>query len=260
VYEDRYVEVYDLLMRSRDKDYAAEAAEVARLVRERSPHAASLLDVACGTGLHLRYFAKLFDHVVGMDQSSDMLDFAGRRLPGLSLRCGDMRRFDAGESFDAITCMFAIPHLRSAAELDETVGCFARHLAPGGVMVIEQWFTPEQFIPGYVATDLIHDGARRIVRVSHTTRDPDRDDQVRMAVHYVAAAPEPGIEYWTESTDMTLFTHEQYETAFARAGCFAEYVAPGDLFARGLWIARLCGPRSGAGQFMGDRAGPVWFD
>lgn len=238
MYENRYVEIYDLLMRNRGKDYATQAGEVARMVRERSPGAASLLDVACGTGLHLRYFAKEFDHVVGLDQSEDMLNFARKQVPGLALRCGDMRRFDAGESFDAITCMFAIPHLRSAAELDATVGCFARGLTPGGVVVIEPWFTPEQFIPGYVATDLINDGPQRIVRVSHTTRSADRDDQVRMVVHYVDAVPDSGIQFWTEALDMTLFTRDHYETAFARAGCVAEYVAPGDLFERGLWIAR----------------------
>jgi len=238
VYENRYVEVYDLLMRSRGKDYAAEANEVARLVRDRSRDAASLLDVACGTGLHLQYFAKQFDHVVGLDQSEDMLEFAGRTLPGLALRCGDMRRFEVGETFDAITCMFAIPHLRSPAELDATVACFARHLAPGGVVVIEEWFTPERFIPGYVATDLINDGPQRTVRVSHTVRGADRENQVRMVVHYVDVAPESGIQHWTESADMTLFTHDDYETAFARAGCVAEYVAPGELFERGLWIAQ----------------------
>lgn len=239
MYQNRYVEIYDLLMRNRDKDYAAQADEVARIVRERSPDAASLLDVACGTGLHLQYFVKQFDQVVGLDQSEDMLSFASRQLPGLDLRCGDMRWFDTDESFDAITCMFAIPHLRSAAELDSTIGCFARHLAPGGVVVIEPWFAPEQFIPGYVAADLIHDGAQRLVRVSHTTHSPDRDDQVRMVVHYVDVAPESGIQYWTEELDMTLFTSDHYETAFARAGCVAEYVAPGNLFERGLWIARV---------------------
>src|SRR4051812_6791485 len=121
MYETRYVEVYDVLMRARGKDYAAEAAAIADIVRRRNPTASSLLDVACGTGLHLRSFVALFDRVVGLDASADMLAFARSRIPGLEVCRADMRGFHAGEVFDAITCLFAIPHLRSTAELDEMV-------------------------------------------------------------------------------------------------------------------------------------------
>lgn len=241
MYSDRYVEIYDLLMRNRGKDYATQAAEVVRMVRSGQPDAASLLDVACGTGLHLRHFATRFDHVVGLDQSEDMLNFARMRIPGLAVRCADMWRFEAGASFDAITCMFATPHLPSAAELDSMVDCFARHLAPGGVMVIEPWFTPEKFISGYVATDIINDGDRRVVRVSHSVRSADHHHQARMVVHYVEVAPELGIQHSTETFGMTMFTREAFEAAFARAGCVAEYLPPGDVFEWGLWIARACG-------------------
>jgi SAM-dependent methyltransferase len=237
VYASRYVEIYDLLMRSRCKDYAGEAAEVARIVRERNPAAASLLDVACGTGLHLQFFVELFERAVGLDLSEDMLSHAQACIPGLHVRQADMRTFHAGESFDAITCMFAIPHLQSAAELETTVDCFVRHLTPRGVVVIEPWFGPEEFTPGYVATDLIEDGARTIFRVSHSIRHAGSGHRVQMVVHYVEAESTSGVQFSTETLHMTLFTREQYETAFARAGCVAEYLR-GDRFERGLWIAR----------------------
>lgn len=236
MYGARYVEIYDMLMRGRGKDYAAQSATVAEIVRERSPAAVSLLDVACGTGLHLRSFVSLFDRVVGLDLSSDMLSFARAHTPGLRVRQADMRSFHAGESFDAVTCMFAVPHLQSTTELDAMVDCFVRHLTPGGVVIIEPWFTPEEFIPGYVASDLIEHDARTIFRVSHTTRVVDESNRVRMVVHYVEGDPESGIHHSTETVHMTLFTHEQYEKAFAKAGCPARHQQL-PTFDRGLWIA-----------------------
>ncbi|MDX3195191.1 class I SAM-dependent methyltransferase [Streptomyces sp. MN03-5084-2B] len=237
MYENGYVEVYDLLMRNRPKDYAAEAADVARLARERKPGASSLLDVACGTGLHLEHSVKLFDRVVGLDQSADMLAFARRRMPGLDILRGDMRDFDAGAKFDVITCMFAVPHLDSAAELQAMVDCFVRHLEPGGVLVVEPWRTTEQFTEGYVATDLIEAGEWKIFRASHSTYHPDRADQARMVVHYASVHLKSGIQHFTDTVELTFFEPEHYEAAFRAAGCRAEFL-PGGRFTQGLWIAQ----------------------
>ncbi|MFC4899364.1 class I SAM-dependent DNA methyltransferase [Streptosporangium amethystogenes subsp. fukuiense] len=237
MYRARYVEIYDLLMRNRKKDYADQSAEVARIVHRRNPFASSLLDVACGTGLHLQFFVKLFDRTVGLDISEDMLRFSQAKIPGLEVRCADMREFEMGELFDAITCMFAIPHLQSVAELETTIECFARHLAPGGILIIEPWFGPDEFIPGHAATDLIKDGSRTIFRASHSIRHPGDGDRMQMVVHSVEVDPASGIHHSTDTLLMTLFTREQYETAFAKAGCDAEHLRD-DRFERGLWVAR----------------------
>lgn len=54
--------VYDLLyVDGGVKDYQAEAADLAALVRTRCPSAWSALDDACGTGEHLRYLRQHFD-------------------------------------------------------------------------------------------------------------------------------------------------------------------------------------------------------
>jgi ubiquinone/menaquinone biosynthesis C-methylase UbiE len=44
--------LYDLIYSF--KDYGEEAQDLVSLIRERNPKAGSLLDVACGTGEHLR--------------------------------------------------------------------------------------------------------------------------------------------------------------------------------------------------------------
>ena len=72
--------VYDLIYEATGKDYAAEAAVVDALIQERAPRARTLLDVACGTGGHLRHLQGSYT-VMGVDIDPSMLREARRRLP-----------------------------------------------------------------------------------------------------------------------------------------------------------------------------------
>lgn len=236
MYEDGYCEIYDLVMRNRDKDYAGEAEHVAGLVGERVPGASALLDVACGTGLHLRHFAARFPGAGGVDGSEAMLAMARERVPEARLWVSDMRELELSVQFDAIICLFAIPHLESADELAHTVRRFAGHLRPGGVLVIEPWVSPEEFTPGYVSRDLVEEGGRTVVRLSHSERDAERADRMRMEVHYAVATAGEGIRWGEEETRMSLFTPDQYVEAFASAGLESEFVKGGP-FTGGLWTA-----------------------
>ena len=53
-YGHRQAAVYDAVYGGRGKDWITEGDELAALIREHCPEATSVLDVACGTGSHLR--------------------------------------------------------------------------------------------------------------------------------------------------------------------------------------------------------------
>jgi len=232
VYEAGFAEIYDEIHRHRGKDYAAEAAYLAHLVRARHPSADSVLDVACGTGGHLRHLRDRFRAAEGLEVSPEMLAIARERLPGLRLHQGDMRAFRLGRRYDAITLMFSsIGYVLDQADLERTLYCLAEHLHVGGVLVIEPWVFPDTFLPGYVAADLVRDDRRSIARISHSVRD---GDAVVMTVHYLHA-DSGGIRHLSDVHRLALFTREQYADAFARAGCPAEFVSS-DRFSRGLFV------------------------
>ncbi|WP_017587935.1 class I SAM-dependent methyltransferase [Nocardiopsis ganjiahuensis] len=237
MYDTDYAAIYDAVMIHRGKDYAGEAARIRELVDERAPGATSLLDVACGTGLHLRALAEHFDEVAGLDGSEEMLALARARVPGLRAWRSDLRRIRLAERFDVVCCLFAIPHLDSEAELADVVRLLLDHLNPGGVLLVEPWVGPDEFLPGYVSRDVVDQGDRTVVRLSHSRLLPGRGDRMELAVHYAVADPEEGLRHATESMRMSLFTPEQFATAFAEAGCEAEHVRT-DPFAHGLWIGR----------------------
>jgi ubiquinone/menaquinone biosynthesis C-methylase UbiE len=217
VYDENVAEVYDLIyVAASGKDYTAEAGEVADLIRERAPHASSLLDVACGTGMHLLRFRELFDHVEGVELSAGMLAVAAGRLPGVALHRGDMRTFRLGRTFSAVTCLFsAIGYVQSRAELYQALERFAAHLDPGGVVVVEPWFTPEQWRPGTVHHGFAQDDGRVVARVSYSDVDGSRS-VTRM--HYLLGEEGAGVRHWEDVHLMSLFSGDTYREAFERAG------------------------------------------
>ncbi|MFB7297705.1 class I SAM-dependent methyltransferase [Streptomyces rubiginosohelvolus] len=223
VYGSDTASIYHDFYRERGgKSYAAEAVRVAELVRERRPQATSLLDVACGTGSHLEHLTGEFAQVEGVELSEAMLDVARPLLPGVPLHQGDMRDFALGRRFDAVACLHSsIGYVGDEAALRRTLACLAEHLEPGGVLVVEPWWTPETFLDGHIAGDALTVGRRTISRVSHTVRVGDR---TRMEVHWVVADRETGPRHAVEHHELTLFTPAQYEAAFAAAGCTVDYL------------------------------------
>lgn len=240
-YGPAHAELYDLVFRSRGKDFESEAEEVTRLVRARFPAARSLLDVACGTGAHLGRFSQLFHHCEGLELAPAMRRIAERRLPDLRLHGGDMRTFTLDRVFDAVVCMGnAVACAADEAELDQAVSRMVGHLSPGGVLVIEPWWFPDDFLDGHVGGHLVRDGERIVSRTTHSRL---QDGRTRMQVKFVVADA-GGITEFSDELFVSLFTRERYEAAFERAGCQVEFLP-------GLSLAG--GRPNGPGLFVGRK-------
>ncbi|MFJ8248805.1 class I SAM-dependent methyltransferase [Streptomyces sp. NPDC094466] len=233
MYSTEHAEIYDFIHAARGRDWSAEADVITRLIRERSPEAGSLLDVACGTGAHLERFAEHFGTVAGVELSPEMRRTATNRVPAARVHEGDMRQFELGRTFDAVLCMcFSLGYMSTVEELRRSVAVLVRHLAPGGVLVAEPWWFPEQFIDGFISASLAQEEGRAISRLSHSVRDGSVS---RMTVRYTVAET-TGIREFTEYETYSLFTREEYLDAFGQAGCEAEFL-PDWPNGRGLFIA-----------------------
>ena len=223
--------LYDLIYQS-FKDYAAEAAQVDEIIRSRNPDAKSLLDVACGTGLHLEHLASRYT-CEGVDLDPGQLEVARARMPDVPLHQGDMIDFDLGRSFDVVTCLFSsIGYVKSEEELDRAVATMARHLSPGGLLLIEPWFFPQAFIHGHVGVVTVESDDVHVVRM-HTSKIVG--DRSIMEFHYLVGTSE-SVEHFTEIHDTGLFPRSSYERAFEAAGLDHEFDEEG-LFGRGLFVA-----------------------
>ena len=89
------------------KPYRTESRTLVQLIRRagksRENHP---LDVACGSGEHLKHLTKFF-RITGVDNSSAMLKIARKKLPGIRFHQQDMMRLNLGRQFDVILWLFA---------------------------------------------------------------------------------------------------------------------------------------------------------
>jgi ubiquinone/menaquinone biosynthesis C-methylase UbiE len=229
---ERSSEVYDLLY-SQVLDYEANAARLHELVQERTSGGTTLLEVACGTGAYLEPLSRNY-RVTGVDLSPAMLDRARRRMPGAELIQADMEDFDLGKTFDVVVCLFSsIAYVQTLAGLRETIAGFARHLAPGGLVVLEPWFPPDQWMDAYVGAMSARDDDLAVGRVTTSRRDGNR---VTMTFAFVVARPGGVVESFVEDHATGQFTVEEHLDAFAAAGLVAEHDTEG-LMGRGLYLA-----------------------
>ncbi|MEV6446315.1 class I SAM-dependent methyltransferase [Amycolatopsis sp. NPDC051716] len=222
MFERQLAEVWDLIYRTgRGKEYRGEAEMIAEVVRARNPHAATLLDVGCGTGEHVQRLAKLFDHVEGMDLSPHMVAIASAKVPQAAFHVGDMCDFDLGQTFDAVVSLYTVVgYLPSIDALGAAIERMVAHLAPDGVLIVEPWWFTEKFVDGYIAGDVVRGDGRTVSRVSRTER---RGDHAHMDIHYVVA-DEQGMEHFTEKHVFSLWSQDQYLKAFSDAGLEMRYV------------------------------------
>jgi SAM-dependent methyltransferase len=216
----RSADVYDLLYAASGiKDYAAEADRLDAIIRQRNPGPRSLLDVACGTGQHLRFLRERYE-VEGVELSPEMIAIARTHLPGVPLRVADMRSLDLGRTFDAVTCLFSsIGYMIEPAELRETVRRFAAHLAPEGVLVFDGWLRPDAWIDGLrPEPEVVSDDTMTAVRLVVGARDGRITD---FDMHHLVRT-DAGVEYFVEHHRLALTPTDDYVAVIEDSGLEAE--------------------------------------
>ncbi|MDQ2680158.1 MAG: class I SAM-dependent methyltransferase [Candidatus Eremiobacteraeota bacterium] len=223
---------YDALYRAVGKNYADESEQIrAILTKKLRSGGNSLLDVGCGTGLHVQHLQRDFT-CEGVDIERNLLNLAAERAPQVTFHQADMISFNLFKKFDAIICLFsAIGHVPGAMRLNQTLQTFARHLRPGGVVIVEPWITPERWQDGLVSALYVDEPDLKVARMNVSRRDGNVSI---LHFHYMIGSTD-GIRTFTEPHRLTLFTDQEYAAAFRGAALEVEHDAHG-LTGRGLLI------------------------
>jgi hypothetical protein len=140
--------------------------------------------------------------------------------------------FYLGRRFDVVLCLFSsIGYACTVDRLCAAVITMARHVAPGGVLVIEPWLFPEAYRPGHLFAQLTDEPELEVARIGVSDL-VDRLSVLRM--HHLLATP-AGVEYFEERHELGLFTHDEYESAVHSAGMDVRF-DPNGLTGRGLFV------------------------
>lgn len=123
---------YDLMCV--DIDYEAQSTCIRRLQQMYGNGGKSHLDLACGTGPHVRHFTDFGYQSVGLDINQAMLDIAINRYPEAQFSLQDMSTFSVSDPVDLITCfLYSIHYNASIEKWKECIASVLRALNPGGV-------------------------------------------------------------------------------------------------------------------------------
>ncbi|HSK86789.1 MAG TPA: class I SAM-dependent methyltransferase, partial [Anaerolineales bacterium] len=211
-----------------------EAARTRKIIQTyKQTKGKSLLDVACGTGAHAGYLSRYYQ-VEGLDLDAGLLAIAKKKLPKLRFHQGDMLDFDLGRQYDAIVCLFSsIGYVKTKSRLQKAIRTMARHLLPGGVLVIEPWFSAKQWHPGRASMTQVNKPDLKIVRMSLSKQ---RGKLSLIEFQYLVGTSK-GIEHSVEIHELGLFSHQEYLNAFKAAGLKVAH-DPEGLDGRGLYIGQ----------------------
>ena len=217
------------------KSYEKEAATICALIRaHKTSPGTDLLEVACGTGKHAQQLKDDFK-IIGTDLNDAMLRIARQRCPGVTFRRADMVNLNLGRTFDVVLCLFSsIGYVKTRARLKRTLANFARHLKPGGVLIVEPWFTPAKFKTGAVTMITAGDDTVKMVRQSVSKV---RGNVSIMDMHYLIAEKDKGVTHHVDRHELGLFEREDTLAFMREAGLQAQFLEEGLMRDRGLYVA-----------------------
>jgi SAM-dependent methyltransferase len=215
-------------------DYEGATRTLHGLIQERAPGATTLLDVGCGTGRHLQHLGEWYEGE-GLDLDAQLLAAARERCPGVRFHQVSMIDFELPRRFDVVTCLFsAIGYVQTVEAMHQAVATMARHLNPGGLLVVEPWFEPDRYWTDTVTANHYEAPDLKICWMYTSKRE---EDVSVLDIQYLVGTPDQ-VEHLTEQHRIGLFTRRQHMTAMADAGLTDLEYDPTGLVKRGLYLGR----------------------
>lgn len=223
---------YDELYNALGKDYAKEVKIIYAFIDKHiKVKGKNLLDVGCGTGHHAGLLSERYQ-VNGLDLDKNILSVARKKYPHIPFYKGNMIDFKLNKSYDIIISLFSsIGYVQNKNNLNKTIKNLANHLNSGGVILIEPWFSPDEWNPGKVFTLHVNQPELKITRMSHSSQ---KGNLSILKFQYLIGTKK-GIDHRTETHKLGLFYKKDYLNAFQKAGLKVIYDSKG-LDGRGLFI------------------------
>lgn len=138
---------YDLLYSYRD--YNCEASFLIKNLPTKKNQ--TMLDVACGTGVHLEAIRKKLPSakLTGIDLNVEMLNVARQKSLSARLIQADMREFNLGKSYNLVYCLSSsIQYNLSTEDFEKTISNMRNH-AIGGKVIFDLAYCMERWKEGY---------------------------------------------------------------------------------------------------------------
>lgn len=202
---------YDLMCA--DIDYQGQSQFVHRLHQLLGNQGRGYLDLACGTGPHLRHFLDLGYDAWGVDINQPMLDQAQGRCPQAKFLLQDMARLELPTQVDLVSCfLYSIHYNQNLTRLEETIKAVHSALKPGGLFCFNA--VDKRRIdnrPGIKRQ--LHQGESEFIFQSNWFyQDGDEQQQLQLAIQKTSGGKS---EIWRDHHSMVAISIPQLETLLA---------------------------------------------
>ena len=216
------------------KDYLDEAVRLQNLIIKYSESGGnSLLDVACGTGLHLKHLKDDFS-CTGVDISKAMLKIARKNAKGVNFKDADMKTMRLGKQFDVIVCLLSsIGYVKTIASLEKTIKNFSIHLKKGGLALIEPSHPKSAYVSGEPRITTYDGKKAKIARVNFTKI---RQSTAVLNMHILIAERGRDAKYFVDRHELGLFGINSTLRIMKAAGLKSKYLKNGLMSGRELFV------------------------
>ena len=161
-----------------------------------------------------------------------MLEIAQKKLPNVQFYSQDMADFKLGHEFDIIISLFsAIGYVKTISRLNRTIACISVHLKPGGIVVVEPWFSPEEFKKH--RNDVLF-GQQDDFKACRMRESLIEGNEVKITEH-IMISTDNHVTHFISKHEFGLFTEDDFMKAFEKNQLHAHYCEEG-LTGRGLYI------------------------
>jgi len=164
------------------------------------PAGSEILELGCGAGRITQELVALGHLVTAVDNSAEML----AHVRGAETVLGDIESLDLRRTFAVVVLASNFLNAPEEAELDAVLATCARHVEPGGQVLLERM--PPDWEP--------NEGTRTVGGVEMTLSGVVREGELVSAVMEYCA----GAERWTHAFRARQISDEDVGTALTRAG------------------------------------------
>lgn len=223
---------YDEIYAAMGKDYSKESDKTHKLIQKYlKTKGKSLIDIGSGTGHHAGLLSKHYQ-VEGLDLDPNILSVARKKYPKIRFHQGDMINFKLNKKFDVIISLFSsIGYVKTKSNLNKAIKTMTQHLLPGGVILVEPWFSPNEWHTGRVFTLHVDKPELKITRMNTSSRKGN----ISILEFQYLIGTSRGIQHSVEQHQLGLFTKKDYLEAFHKADLKVIH-DPKGLDGRGLYI------------------------
>lgn len=208
------------------QDYEPEAEAIGAVIdaylQKQGDTLPCLVEMGAGGGHTLSHLAGDFE-LIAVDVAEPMLVNCSLICPEAQTVLGDMRTIDLGRTVDIVLIHDAVDYMLSPSDVQAALHTAAKHLKPGGLLIVAPTYTTESFEDGQSISDEHADEQVHVAFTSSVNRVQNHPSQFVMSMVFDITENSQTTRF-TDAHTCGLFSQDDWSQWITEAGFTFERV------------------------------------